>query len=90
MTEDQLELLRDKYVLWDAAARHGPEELRDYNRRAAEALKEALTIVSDVGVDPEAPRSSYKCATCEDGYLAPDGMSQAGTCPACGGDCIPF
>jgi len=47
ITEDQLELLRDKYVLWDRASREGNMELRDYNRRAADALKAALGIVSE-------------------------------------------
>jgi hypothetical protein len=47
MSEAQLELLRDKYVLWDRASREGPMDMRDYNRRAAEALKAALAIVSE-------------------------------------------
>lgn len=42
MTEDQLTLLRDKFVLWDRAAHDGPMDLRDYNRRAADALKALL------------------------------------------------
>lgn len=42
MTEGQLELLRDKFVLWDRASREGAMDLRDYNRRAAEALKQLL------------------------------------------------
>lgn len=42
MTEAQLELLRDKYTLWDRAAREGSMDLRDYNRRAADALKALL------------------------------------------------
>jgi hypothetical protein len=42
MTDAQAELLRDKYVLWELASRDGPMDLRDYNRRAAEALKSAL------------------------------------------------
>jgi len=50
MTEAQLELLRDKYVLWERASRQGPTDLRDYNRRAAEALKAALSIVSEAPV----------------------------------------
>ena len=47
MTDDQAALLRDKYVLWERASREGPMDLRDYNRRAAEALKAALMIVSE-------------------------------------------
>jgi hypothetical protein len=46
-TEKQFELLRDKYVLWDRASREGPMELRDYNRRAAEALKALLCAVHE-------------------------------------------
>lgn len=42
MTEAQLELLRDKYVLWDRNAREGAMDLRDYNRRCADALKALL------------------------------------------------
>jgi len=52
ITEDQLELLRDKYVLWERASREGHPDLRDYNKRAAEALKSALSIVS--AAQPEA------------------------------------
>lgn len=50
MTEAQLELLRDKYVLWDRASREGSMELRDYNRRAADALKALLAANSDAGM----------------------------------------
>lgn len=46
MTEHQLELLRDKYVLWERASRQGPMDLRDYNARCAEALKAALCVVA--------------------------------------------
>ncbi len=46
-TEDQLELLRDKYVLWERAGRTGVPGTRDYNRRCAEALKAVLAAVSD-------------------------------------------
>ena len=46
LTDAQRELLEDKFVLWDRASREGNMELRDYNRRAAEALKVALSIVS--------------------------------------------
>lgn len=46
MTEDQRILLEDKYVLWERASREGPTELRDYNRRAAEALKACLALAS--------------------------------------------
>lgn len=47
LTDAQRELLEDKFVLWERASRQGSMELRDYNRRAAEALKTALCIVSD-------------------------------------------
>lgn len=47
MTEEQLELLRDKYVLWERDSRTGNMELRDYHRRCAEALKAALSEISD-------------------------------------------
>jgi hypothetical protein len=47
LTDAQRELLEDKFVLWDREARQGPQALRDYNRRAAEALKAALAICSE-------------------------------------------
>ena len=47
VTDAQAALLRDKYVLWERASREGPMDLRDYNRRAAEALKAALMAVSE-------------------------------------------
>lgn len=47
MTEPQLELLRDKYVLWERASRQGPMDMRDYNARCAEAMKVALAIISE-------------------------------------------
>lgn len=47
LTDEQRELLEDKYVLWDRASREGNMELRDYNRRAAEALKVALALASE-------------------------------------------
>lgn len=51
LTDAQRELLEDKFVLWTKAAREfgsGPdaEMRRDYNRRAAEALKVALSLAS--------------------------------------------
>lgn len=46
LTDQQRELLEDKFMLWDRAAREGNHELREYNRRAADALKIALSIVS--------------------------------------------
>lgn len=42
-TEDQLELMRDKYVLWERSSRQGPMDSRDYNARCAEALKNLLS-----------------------------------------------
>ena len=47
LTDEQRELLQDKFVLWDAGSRTGNMELRDYNRRAAGALKMALSICSE-------------------------------------------
>lgn len=47
LTDAQRELLEDKFVLWDRASREGNMELRDYNRRAAEALKAALALCSE-------------------------------------------
>jgi hypothetical protein len=49
LTDAQRELLEDKFILWTKAAREfgsGPdaEMRRDYNRRAAEALKVALAV----------------------------------------------
>lgn len=46
MTDDQRVLLEDKFILWDRASREGAMDLRDYNRRAADALKAALAICS--------------------------------------------
>lgn len=46
MTSAQRLLLEDKFILWDRASREGPMDLRDYNRRAADALKSALSIVA--------------------------------------------
>jgi hypothetical protein len=46
LTDAQRDLLEDKVVLWERASRVGAEDLRDYNRRAAEALKIALSICS--------------------------------------------
>lgn len=46
LTDAQRELLEDKFVLWDRASREGSMVLRDYNRRAAEALKVALALAS--------------------------------------------
>jgi hypothetical protein len=52
LTDAQRELLEDKFVLWDKASRaygSGPDAdtSRDYNRRAAGALKAALAICSE-------------------------------------------
>lgn len=46
LTDAQRELLEDKFILWDRASREGNMDLRDYNRRAAEALKVALALAS--------------------------------------------
>lgn len=45
MTPAQLELLYDKLDLWRRASTEGNMELRDYNRRCAEALARALAFV---------------------------------------------
>ena len=47
LTDAQRELLEDKFVLWDRSSREGNMELRDYNGRAAEALKVALASASE-------------------------------------------
>lgn len=46
LTDAMRVLLEDKFVLWDRASREGPMDLRDYSRRAADALKTALAICS--------------------------------------------
>jgi hypothetical protein len=46
LTDEQRELLEDKFVLWDKASRTGAMDMRDYQRRAADALKAALAICS--------------------------------------------
>lgn len=51
LTDAQRELLQDKFVLWEKASHDygaGPaaDMRRDYNRRAAEALKVALALAS--------------------------------------------
>jgi hypothetical protein len=65
-TEAQLELLRDKCVLWDRAAREGPMDLRDYNRRAADALKAVLSVVQAEAphVRRDAHAGACECADC--------------------------
>lgn len=55
LTDAQRELLEDKFILWDRASREGNMELRDYNRRAAEALKVALAIVSGADAQERSP-----------------------------------
>lgn len=49
LTDAQRELLEDKFILWDRASREGSMEMRDYNRRAADALKVALALSSEHG-----------------------------------------
>lgn len=53
LTDAQRELLEDKFVLWERASREGHMDLRDYNRRAAEALKAALCICSAALSQPD-------------------------------------
>lgn len=47
LTDAQRELLTDKYVLWDRAAREGSPDMRDYNRRTADALKAVMALACD-------------------------------------------
>lgn len=47
MTPDQITLLRDKAQLWRREAAQGNMELRDYNRRCADALEALLSQVPD-------------------------------------------
>jgi hypothetical protein len=47
MTAEQLILLRDKHTVWSRAAQEGALDLRDYNRRAADALKQLLAEHSE-------------------------------------------
>lgn len=42
MTPDQRTLLEDKADLWRRASKEGNMEMRDYHRRAAEALDSLL------------------------------------------------
>lgn len=42
MRQDHIELLEDNLKLWREMAEYGRFELRDYNRRCAEALEECL------------------------------------------------
>jgi len=53
LTDTQRELLQDKFVLWERASSQGPMDLRDYNRRAADALKAALAICSAAICTPD-------------------------------------
>jgi hypothetical protein len=52
LTDAQRELLEDKFVLWVRASRDGAIDFRDYNRRAAEALKVALCICAEASPPP--------------------------------------
>lgn len=47
MSDEQRILLEDKFVLWERAGREGSMDYRDYNRRAAEALKACLALASE-------------------------------------------
>lgn len=46
MTPEQIALLEDKIRLWSEAAKYGNTEMRDYHRRAAEALSIALLLAT--------------------------------------------
>jgi hypothetical protein len=54
LTDAQRELLEDKFVLWTRAATEGPVDLRDYNRRAADALKAALALAAEAALATDA------------------------------------
>lgn len=62
LTAAQRELLQDKFTLWDRASREGAMDLRDYNRRASDALKVALAICSE---DPSTPNEGAKIEAAE-------------------------
>lgn len=42
VTHDQIKLLEDKLERWREAEKFGPFDLRDYNRRCADALEQCL------------------------------------------------
>lgn len=42
MTQEQIEILEDKLRVWRDNAEYGRFELRDYNRRCADALEQCL------------------------------------------------
>ena len=69
LSDAQRELLEDKFILWDRASREGPADMRDYNRRAADALKAALSIASGCNCallaesKPESPTRAEILAT---------------------------
>lgn len=63
LTDAQRELLEDKFVLWDRYSREGSMELRDYNRRAAEALKVALAICSETEPMPTGRSEPFPAQT---------------------------
>lgn len=52
LTDEQRELLEDKFTVWARQAESGPLDLRDYNRRAADALKAALMAASEACAPP--------------------------------------
>jgi hypothetical protein len=53
VTELQIILLQDKFMLWRKASREGPTELRDYNRRCADALQALLSEWQGIGGSPK-------------------------------------
>lgn len=87
LTDAQRELLEDKFVLWDRASREGPIDLRDYNRRAAEALKTALAICSEAssvlaGEAPPPAESGLSGPTGSEAYTA-EGNAPRDTASPC-------
>lgn len=93
-TEAQLELLRDKHSVWRQAELTGPTDLRDYNRRCAEALKNLLCAFAGLqGLHPSAADPTL-CPACEgegpfetDEAICGDSADTAyfETCEECGG-----
>lgn len=63
LTEKQRELLEDKLALWREGSTNGNMEMRDYNRRCAEALAAALSALPDVG---EITRGNFIAVTTDE------------------------
>lgn len=52
MTPDQIALLEDKVSVWRRHAETGPQDYRDYNNRAADALAAALAELQAAALSP--------------------------------------